>query len=561
MPITLPRRLKAWVGIPALAGLLSGCGPTRFHHFTNSFLAPTPPPDEPLAAHAPPDLPPPDLPTQLRLAPRLPATQQGSAPSGWTAVVIREADWHFQAGKKAYQEGDLELAREQFDRAIDILLAPHEQEDKLDRGQIERRLGELAQAIYKYDLAGLGAAAAPGEGDFPRSPLDDIPSLTFPVDPEMKSRILEEVRATASQLPLEATDAVLSYIRYFSSGRGRRILLEGLRRAGRYWPLIQRILREEGLPQELIHVAQAESGFMPRALSRKRAAGLWQFMKARGNQYGLMQTSHTDDRLDPEKATRAAARHLKDLYNQFGDWYLALAAYNAGPGVVERAVERTGYADFWELRRRNVLPKETSNYVPVILAMTIMTKNAGAHGLEDIPQEPAMQHDSVEIKAPTDLSLVADLLDCPVSELRELNPALLKDLAPAGYSLRVPKGAGGTLEELLASLPPERRVGWRAHRAADGETLAAIARRYRVPEGSITAANGDLKDGLQAGDLLLIPAKAASTRAAPTRRASAGSRVNRRPQRVSRSAARPSKQTYRTASLRAPGKTGSSVKR
>ena len=136
--------------------------------------------------------------------------------------------------------------------------------------------------------------------------------------------------------------------------------------------MIQRVLDEEGVPQELIHLAQAESGFIPRAVSRKAAGGMWQFLAWRGQQYGLMQTKYTDDRMDPEMATRAAAHHLHDLYNEFGDWYLAIAAYNCGPGNVEKAVERTGYADFWELRSHGLLPAETTNYVPIILAMTII---------------------------------------------------------------------------------------------------------------------------------------------------------------------------------------------
>ena len=187
-----------------------------------------------------------------------------------------------------------------------------------------------------------------------------------------------------SQLPLQMTDAVLSYINYFNSDRGRKTLLFGLKRAGRYKPMIQRILAEEGVPQELIYLAQAESGFLPRAVSNKAAVGMWQFIQWRGRQYGLNQTAYTDDRLDPEKATRSAARHLRDLYEKFGDWYLAIAGYNCGDGCVEKAVQRTGYADFWELRARNAIPKETTNYVPIIVAMTIMHKNAKDYDLEDI---------------------------------------------------------------------------------------------------------------------------------------------------------------------------------
>ena len=146
--------------------------------------------------------------------------------------------------------------------------------------------------------------------------------------------------------------------------------------------MIQRTLKQEGVPQDLIYLAQAESGFHPLALSRVGARGIWQFMASRARGYGLQRNWWVDDRQDPEKSTRAAARHLKDLYNQFGDWYLAMAAYNSGPGTVQSAVKRTGYADFWELYSRNVLPKETRNYVPIILAVTIMAKNPAQYGLD-----------------------------------------------------------------------------------------------------------------------------------------------------------------------------------
>ena len=328
--------------------------------------------------------------------------------------------------------------------------------------------------------------------------------MTFPVDPKIKGKVVDEVKGTSSQLPLIANDAVLSYINYFS-GRGHRTVVAGLERAARYQPMISRILAEEGVPQELIHLAQAESGFLPRAVSNKAAVGMWQFVQFRGNQYGLHQTPLTDDRLDPEKATRAAAHHLHDLYNEFGDWYLAIAAYNCGPGNIEKAVERTGYADFWQLRDRHVLPQETTNYVPIILAMTIMTKNAAAYGLTDIHPEPALDYDTIRVSSSTHLALVGDMTDTPVSQLLEMNPALLKNIAPANYELHVPKNSGDQLQAALELFPSERRVSWRMHRVESGETLANIAQRYDIPVTSIEGANRISPNGLQAGDKLIIP--------------------------------------------------------
>src|SRR5204862_1287809 len=195
-------------------------------------------------------------------------------------------------------------------------------------------------------------------------------------------------KGTHSDLPLMMTDQVAGYIDYFS-GRGRDTFESALVRSGRYREMIQGTFKEEGIPQDLIYLAQAESGFHPLAVSRAGARGMWQFMSSRAKGYGLQRSWWVDDRQDPEKATHAAARHLRDLYNQFGDWYLAMAAYNCGPGCVDRAVQRTGYADFWTLRDMGALPRETTNYVPLILAMTIMAKNPKDYQLEDFDPEPA----------------------------------------------------------------------------------------------------------------------------------------------------------------------------
>ena len=217
------------------------------------------------------------------------------------------------------------------------------------------------------------------------------------MDPKLKTKVREEVQATVSQLPLSVNDAVLGFIHFFS-GRGRRTMIAGMERAGRYRPLIQRILDEEGVPQELIYLAQAESGFLPRAVSNKQATGMWQFVKFRGREYGLMQTPYSDDRLDPEKATRSAARHLRDLYTKFGDWYLAIAAYNCGPGNVEKAVERTGYADFWELRSRRTLPIETFFTSCIFLPCLKMWTSARSLAIYTLP---STQYGELQVSAPS----------------------------------------------------------------------------------------------------------------------------------------------------------------
>lgn len=511
-----------FLAVFAAALILAGCAPNQQSRFQAAFL-PAMPPATAARIPEPPALEPTlyvkDAPPVIRMDVPVPVF------SARSDALIARAQQRYERARKLYHANDLERARQEFDAAVDLMLSASEH-PLADRQSCERKLEQMVDAIHRYDLVGLGAGAVMESASFEKAPLEDILEMTFPVDPKLKLKAKEQLHATLSQLPLTVTDAVLGYIHYFN-GRGRRTMIAGLERAGRYRPMIQRILAEEGVPQELIYLAQAESGFQARARSRKAATGMWQFMQWRGKEYGLTQTSYTDDRLDPEKSTRAAARHLKDLYHQFGDWYLAIAAYNCGPGVVEKAVERTGYADFWVLRDRRVLPAETTNYVPIILAMTIMAKNAEAYGIDNVTPDPPLEYDTIEMTANTHLALVGDFLEVPVSELATLNPSLLKGVAPAGFELRVPRGTGETLETLLATVPADRRATWRAHKVEGGETLAAIGKRYGASSSSIAAANDLVASALPpAGERLLIPVvpKTTTRRTTSTRRTSTSSK-------------------------------------
>ena len=469
--------------------------------------------------------------------------------------LIAKARSDMEGGRRSYQHGDMDAARAQFDSAMNVLLtAPA---NLPDRQHLEQELDQITDTIYRYDVEWLGAGASDStEVSYDQSPLDGILDLTFPTDPNLRPKVKEEIEATVSQLPLTENDAVLSYIHYFSTERGRKVLINGMRRSGRYRPLVQRILDDEGIPQELIYLAQIESGFLPRARSYKQAVGMWQFVQFRGREYGLMQGPGTDDRLDPEKATRAAARHLHDLYAMFGDWYLAMAAYNCGPGCVQRAVERTGYADFWELRRLNALPKETANYVPLILAVVIMSKNPKDYDLDNLEMDQPVEYQTLQLDAPTSLALVADAADRPISEIQDLNPALLKAIAPAGYQLRVPKGTLTTIMSALDMVPADHRAEWRLHRVIAGETMAEIARHYATSLASLTSANSELSsDTPQSGDLVLVPVAARlshhSTQGPVTARHHRSSHhaVTYRRASVTKPAHHRKAATYRTASL------------
>ena len=504
------------------AAWLAGCASPKAEQFRNSFLPPAP-----KVAAVDPWTAPPDLSSKHIASRETPAvlTAVAQEPPKWTRFDgrLRKAEELFQEGKRLYAVGDKQGARKQFDAAVDhMVTSPDSVTGKL---RLDKRFEDLVDQIYRYDVEGLGAGDDQQAFGFEKAPIDDIIEMTFPIDPKLKNQLLAEVAATTTQLPLTVNDDVLRFVNYFSSERGRRTLLYGLRRAGKFKPMIQRILDEEGVPQELIYLAQAESGFAPRALSNKQAAGMWQFVQYRGREYGLNQSAYFDERLDPEKATRAAARHLRDLYNQMGDWYLALASYNCGPGCVDRAVQRTGYADFWELRSRGALPLETTNYVPIILAMTILSKNAKEHGLDDIDPDPPLEYETVKLSSNANIELIATAADRPVGEIRELNPSLLKNIVPGNYDVHLPKGSSKAVLAVLEAVPADKREIWRVHRVQTGETMADIAKRYGMSADQIVAVNIDGDETLEPGGLLVVPTAAPkpkpAVRKTPVRRSSA----------------------------------------
>jgi membrane-bound lytic murein transglycosylase D len=339
-------------------------------------------------------------------------------------------------------------------------------------------------------------------------PADVASDVTFQVDPNIMAKAKADLATTKSDLPLVVNDYVAGYINFFAySQRGHNTLMHSFERAGRYKAMIQRVMAEEGVPQDLIYLAVAESGFQPQALNaRSHAGGMWQFMP-HGN-YGLAHNAYMDERFDPEKSTRAYARYMKFLYDQLGDWYLAMAAYDWGAGNVQRAVQKTGYADFWELYRRNKLPGETQNYVPEILAAIIIANHPTQYGFDDVTLDPPVLTDTVTVNYSVNLRLVSDIVGAPMDELAALNPSLLRSVTPpdAPFDLHLPAGTATLFTERIAAIPESKRNAWRYHHVAAEDSLASVAREYRVTDEELAQANHlRPSESIQGVDALVVP--------------------------------------------------------
>ena len=416
--------------------------------------------------------------------------------------LVARVEQQYQSGLAKFQAGNTDAAKEDFDQAFNALLESNLEIRSDDR--LEKEFDRIVDGVNHLNLS--DAATETEAQTSEPAPIDETNGITPAASADIKAKAQAEIKSTHSDLPLMMTDQVAGYITYFSN-HGRGTFERAYARSGRYHDMMVRILREEGVPQDLIYLAQAESGFQPTAVSRAGARGIWQFMGSRAKGYGLQRSPWVDDRQDPEKSTRAAARHLRDLYGQFGDWYLAMAAYNSGPGTVQAAVKRTGYADFWELYRRNVLPKETRNYVPIILAVTLMTKNLSHYGFDDVSMDRPAAFDTVKINYPVDLRLVADCVDATSQQLQQLNPSLLRLSTPkdGAFELHLPAGSKQQYETAMASIPAGMRLWWRYPAVHSGDTLASLARRYRVTEKSIVEANQLQSGALEGNAKVVIP--------------------------------------------------------
>jgi membrane-bound lytic murein transglycosylase D len=430
-------------------------------------------------------------------------------------ILMARMRSRFDEGQKAFDAGKLDVARENFDQAVSLVLASGIAVDS--DPQLAALFDQILDAVHSDALENAKSAEneTPDDTMSEPAPIDEIADLTTlpPGDPRLAQKAEAELMKVPHDLPLTVNDSVLQYLSFFQTPHGRLIVETGLRRAGRYHDMIRRVLREEGLPQDLIYLAQAESAFQPTAVSRAGARGIWQFMPYRGEEYDLSRSWWIDERSDPEKATHAAAHHLRDLYGMFGDWYLVMAAYNSGPGNVTKAIERTGYADFWELQKRNVLPEQTKNYVPIILALALVAKDPPLYGVQVDPDKPP-DVDLVKPGHPIDLRLAADATGTDLDDLRMLNPELLRLVTPdlPNFELRLPVGTAAKFKAAIATIPADKWKSWRIHEVVEGETLASIAKRYRISVSTIKETNHlESVSDISLGEKLTIPAAAPAT--------------------------------------------------
>jgi membrane-bound lytic murein transglycosylase D len=420
---------------------------------------------------------------------------------GRISQIMTRAEDHFRRGKLNLEDNKREQAREEFDKAIDSILESGF--DVRASQKLQTYYLELVERIYREEVplqqpgASVNAqlvaqntqqdqkpAPPPQIGfrdqKFEPSPLDELSKLVLTESEKQVSSedilALEQAQKNVN-FTFTLNPLIQQYINYYQS-RGRSTMENGLRRSGQYMRLARKIFAEEGVPLDVTWLGQVESAWKPKAVSWASASGLWQFIPSTGRMYGLRQNAFIDERNSYEQATRASARHLKDLSKRYnGNWELAMAAYNTGAGNIDRAISRAGTANFWMIYP--YIAQETRNYVPNILAVILIAKNPEKYGFKGIKPDVPMSYDVVQVPTATSLQLVADATDTNVDFIRSLNPELKRDITPRGdtYNVRIPAGHAKQFASLIQKITPDKRETARLISVAPGEDWQSVANR------------------------------------------------------------------------------------
>lgn len=401
--------------------------------------------------------------------------------------------------------GLIDQASQSWDRAMEVL-APFAAEDPTIGERIQQIAAEQDRAQGEAALHEDSLPESDGELAAERAEMLDGPGPAL--DPEHLGEVDQAARGVQPDWPIQLNDKTVAWLEALSSGRLRDWFARSLQRSGGYVDRFRQIFAEEGVPQDLVYLAHIESAFQSHALSRAQARGMFQFIPGTGRRYGLAIDTWLDERADPEKAARAAASYLRDLYAEFGDWNLALASYNAGEGRVRGAIAQTGSRDFWILAQRSTLRPETRNYVPAIQAATVIAKDPARFGFGWVDLQDPVLYEAVPVPFSADLKTLAGVAQTDPATLRTLNPDLRRGITPPGrtYLLKVPVGSSAGFAERLAQIPPEQRVAQLEHHVRRGETVTSVAKRYRVSSSALRGANGlGKKSRLTAGQVLVIP--------------------------------------------------------
>jgi membrane-bound lytic murein transglycosylase D len=415
-----------------------------------------------------------------------------AAPAPKPPSLIERSSDFFYSGKKAALAGDFDCAENQFQHALDAVAPPAGA--RPEASDVAEFSASLFESILRYEA--MARSTGEAESQESRETPDELVGVSGQNSAADLALALEEVksdeRSSDFDLPVTINEEVLNMVASFSSRPGvRQRFEEGLQRSGRYMPMIRAALEREGLPKDLAYVAMIESSFKTRARSRARAQGVWQFIAPTGRRYGLRRTAVVDERSDPVKATEAAAGYFKDLHDIFNDWYLAMAAYDAGEGRIVRAIARTGAETYWDLCRLGALPKETRLYVPSVIAAALIAKNQAHYGFHVEPESP-VPFETVRLNKSVNLRKLAQACRLDHGDLLDLNPELRGDTTPrnpSGYDLRVPRGATASIADRIGSIPEAPAPKLRQHRVRKGETLARVARRFGVSLASLAEAN------------------------------------------------------------------------